>query len=146
MYLFLRDRARQGTSGGGAERGGYTESKAGFRLRAVSTEPDAGLELSDREIMTWAQVGCLTVQSFFLIYLLIYFERERERERASMSGGAAEREGERESKAGSKLSAQSPTRGSIPRTSMRSWPEPKSRVGRLPDWATQAPLPVFFHA
>ena len=27
-------------SGGGAEREGDTESKAGFRLRAVSTEPD----------------------------------------------------------------------------------------------------------
>ena len=24
--------------------------------RAVSTEPDAGLELTDREIMTWAKV------------------------------------------------------------------------------------------
>ena len=39
-------------SGGGAEREGDTESKAGSRLRAVSTEPDAGLELMDREIMT----------------------------------------------------------------------------------------------
>ena len=39
-------------SRGGAERGGDTESKAGSRLRAVSTEPDAGLELTNREIMT----------------------------------------------------------------------------------------------
>ena len=30
---------------GGAEREGDTESKAGFRLRAVSTEPDVSLEL-----------------------------------------------------------------------------------------------------
>ena len=30
-----------------------TESEAGSRLRAVSTEPDAGLELPDREIVTW---------------------------------------------------------------------------------------------
>ena len=29
-------------SGGGAEREGDTESEAGSRLRAVSTEPDAG--------------------------------------------------------------------------------------------------------
>ena len=36
----------------GAEREGDTESKAGFRLLAVSTEPDAGLELVNREIMT----------------------------------------------------------------------------------------------
>ena len=39
-------------SDGGAEREGDTESKAGFRLRAISTEPDAGLELTDREILT----------------------------------------------------------------------------------------------
>ena len=42
---------------GGAEREGDTESKAGSRLQAVSTEPDAGLELTDREIVTWAEVG-----------------------------------------------------------------------------------------
>ena len=39
-------------SGGGAEREGDTESEAGPRLRAVSTEPDAGLELMNQEIMT----------------------------------------------------------------------------------------------
>ena len=39
-------------SGGGAEREGDTESKAGSRLRAVSTEPDAGLELPNCEIVT----------------------------------------------------------------------------------------------
>ena len=44
----------------GAEREGDTESETGFRLWAVSTEPDAGLELTDREIMTWAEVGRLT--------------------------------------------------------------------------------------
>ena len=37
---------------GGAEREGDTESEAGSRLQAVSTEPDAGLELINREIMT----------------------------------------------------------------------------------------------
>ena len=37
---------------GGSEREGDTESEAGSRLRAVSTEPDVGLELTDREIMT----------------------------------------------------------------------------------------------
>ena len=31
----------------GAEREGGTESEAGSRLRAVSTEPDVGLELTD---------------------------------------------------------------------------------------------------
>ena len=37
---------------GGAEREGDTESEAGARLRAVSTEPDTGLELVNRDIMT----------------------------------------------------------------------------------------------
>ena len=32
---------------GGTERGGESESKAGSRVRAVSTEPDVGLELVD---------------------------------------------------------------------------------------------------
>ena len=39
-------------SGGGAEREGDTESEAGSRLRAVSTDLDAGLKLMDCEIMT----------------------------------------------------------------------------------------------
>ena len=39
-------------NGGGAEREGDTEWEAGSRLRAVSAEPDAGLELPDREIVT----------------------------------------------------------------------------------------------
>ena len=36
----------------GAEREGDTESEAGSRLRAVSTEPDVELELTNCEIMT----------------------------------------------------------------------------------------------
>ena len=44
-------------NGGGAEREGDTESKAGSRLRAVSTEPDAGLEPTNLEILTLAEVG-----------------------------------------------------------------------------------------
>ena len=39
-------------SGGEAEREGDTESEAGSRLPAVSSEPDTRLELMDREIMT----------------------------------------------------------------------------------------------
>ena len=39
-------------SGGGAEREGDTEHEAGSRLRAIGTEPDAGLELTSREIIT----------------------------------------------------------------------------------------------
>ena len=51
-FIYFWDRERQSMNGGGAEREGDTESEAGSRLRAVSTEPDAGLELTDREIMT----------------------------------------------------------------------------------------------
>ena len=58
MFIF----ERQSMSGGGAEREreGDTESKAGSRLRAVSTEPDAGLDPMNSEIMTQAKVGRLT--------------------------------------------------------------------------------------
>ena len=45
---------------GGSEKEGDTESETGSRLWAVSTEPDAGLEPTDWEIMTWAEVGRLT--------------------------------------------------------------------------------------
>ena len=47
-------------SGGEAERQADTESKAGSSLWAVSTEPDAGLKLTDSETMTWTEVGHLT--------------------------------------------------------------------------------------
>ena len=39
-------------NGGGVEREGDTESEAGSRLGVVSPEPDAGLELTDCEIVT----------------------------------------------------------------------------------------------
>ena len=45
---------------GEGQREGDTEFETGSRLWAVSTEPDAGLELTEREIMTWAEVGRLT--------------------------------------------------------------------------------------
>ena len=56
VFIYFWDRERQNMSRGGAEREGDTESKAGSGLRAVSTEPDAGLELTDCEIITWAEV------------------------------------------------------------------------------------------
>ena len=39
-------------NGGGAEREGDTESETGSRLCAISPEPDAGLKLTDRKIVT----------------------------------------------------------------------------------------------
>ena len=54
MFIFEggRERARENEQGRGREREGDTESEVGSRVRAVSTEPDAGLEPADREIMT----------------------------------------------------------------------------------------------
>ena len=71
----------------------------------------------------------LVLQCFHILFYFILRERGRPRERGR----------ERESPAGSSLSAQSPTRGSISRI-VRSWPEPKSRVGCSVDQATRAPL------
>ena len=63
MFIyFLREREgreRMLMSRGRAEREADTESEAGSRLWAVSTEPDSGLELTNHEIMIWAEVGCL---------------------------------------------------------------------------------------
>ena len=53
FLFYFWDRERQSMNGGGAEREGVTESETGSRLRAISPEPDAGLELTDREIVTW---------------------------------------------------------------------------------------------
>ena len=54
FILFLREREtdRQSMNRGGAEREGDTESEAGSRLPAVSTEPNVGLEPTNSEIMT----------------------------------------------------------------------------------------------
>ena len=52
VYLFLGQRETEHEQGG-AEREGDTESETGSRLWAISPEPDAGLELTDREIVTW---------------------------------------------------------------------------------------------
>ena len=62
---------------GGAEREEDTESETGSRLWAISPEPDAGLELTDREIVTWTEVGRLTdwaTQVSLFIYFLIYIQ------------------------------------------------------------------------
>ena len=78
--------------------------------------------------------GRQALGNYWEIYFkcLFIFERERERK--------AGREGDRESQAVSTLSAQSPTWGSISWT-MRSWPEPKSRVRHF----TGAPWEIYFN-
>ena len=50
MFIFEGERVRACV--GEEQREGDTESEAGSRLRAVSTEPDAGLKPTTRVIMT----------------------------------------------------------------------------------------------
>ena len=57
MFIYFWRREKQSVSWGGAEREGDTESQAGSRLWADSTEPNVGLEPMNREITTWAKVG-----------------------------------------------------------------------------------------
>ena len=60
IYFGERERETEHKQGRDREREGGTESKAGSRLRDISTELDAGLEIMNREIMAWAEVGSLT--------------------------------------------------------------------------------------
>ena len=50
FYLFYFEREREREAGGGAERGG--RERIPSKLHAVSTEPDAGLVSTNREITT----------------------------------------------------------------------------------------------
>ena len=73
--LFIFERQRQSVRGGGVEREGDTESEAGSRLWAISTEPDMSLEPINCEVMTWAEVRCLTnwdTQVPYFHFLFIY--------------------------------------------------------------------------
>ena len=59
LFIFERQRETEHEQGG-EEREGDRESESGSRLRAVSTEPNARLELTIREIVTLAEVTRLT--------------------------------------------------------------------------------------
>ena len=63
MYFWERERHRVWAGEEQREREGDTESEAASRLWAVSTEPNAGLEPTSCEIMTWAEVGRPTNQA-----------------------------------------------------------------------------------
>ena len=56
IYFWETERERARVGKGQREREGDTESEAGSSLWAVSTEPDAGLEPTECEILTWAEV------------------------------------------------------------------------------------------
>ena len=60
VLMFIFDRERQRQRQRERERETDTKSGAGSRLWAVSTEPDAGLQPTNCEIMTWAEVRPLT--------------------------------------------------------------------------------------
>ena len=129
-------------SRGGAERGG-TKSEAGSRLWAVGTEPKAGLKLTSCEIMIWAKVGCLTDWAtqaprflFYIKFIYLFWERECTNEWKRTTEWKGVGKGQRESQVGSMLSALSPRQDLISGT-RRSWPEQRSRVRCLTDWATQ---------
>ena len=52
MFIYFGDNARDRVQAGEGQTERDTESEAGSRLRAVSPEPDAGFEPTNREIMT----------------------------------------------------------------------------------------------
>ena len=54
FYFIHFERDRESEQGRGREGG---RERIPNRLRIVSVEPEVGLELTNREIMTWAQVG-----------------------------------------------------------------------------------------
>ena len=82
MFIFERERARPGE----AQRERETD-----RLRTVSTEPDAGLSLTNHEMVTWAEVKSLTLNRLshpgaptlsllnFVLMFISFWERERYR-------------------------------------------------------------------
>ena len=57
MFIFERETECERGEG---QREEDRESKAGSRLWAVCKKPNVELELTNREIMTWAEVGLST--------------------------------------------------------------------------------------
>ena len=130
MFVYFGE--RENVSRGGADRVGDTEPEAGTRLRAISTDSDVGLQFTNCEIVTRAEVGCLTnwatqapclVFSFFLSLFIL-------RESAELKWGGAEREGERK-KFPSRLctARRKPDPGLKPTNhSIMTWAKSKSRT------------------
>ena len=56
LVFYFWDNARDRVQAAEGQTEGDTESEAGSRLWAVSPEPEMGLELTNREIMTSAEV------------------------------------------------------------------------------------------
>ena len=60
LFIYLTERERDRMSRRRAERKGERDSIPS-RLRAVSAEPDMGLELTNQEIMTWSEIKSRTL-------------------------------------------------------------------------------------
>ena len=76
---------------------------------------------------------------FFFFKFISFWERQRQ-----CKWGRDRERGRERIPSSSAPSVQSRTQGSNPRT-VKSGPEPKPRVGRLTDWATQAPRNLAFY-
>ena len=72
--MFVHFRESESAHGEGEDRGGQSIPSG---LCTDSSEPDVGLELTSCEIMTWAEVGCLTDWAIQMpLYITILIEVE----------------------------------------------------------------------
>ena len=137
MFIYFWERQRQRDrvwAMWGAEKEGHTESEAGSRLWAVSTEPDVGLELTDYEIMTWTEVRRFkrlnppgTPKQIFMSQCLIcLFIFERETDTEQEQGRGRERGRHRIQSRLQALSYQHRAQRGARTHRLRSWPELKS--------------------
>ena len=83
--------------------------------------------------------GKRLLKRFVLHFIYLFWERERE----SVHEQGRGRERERENP---KQAVHCQRRARQGAGTVRSWPEPKSRVGCLTDWPTQAPLTISKHS
>ena len=128
MFIYFWEKETQCEWERGRERGRH---RIRSRLQGPTCQHRAwhGLKLMGHEIMTWAEVRRWTdwatqaLLDFFLNFIYLFWKRE------SMNEGRAEREGDRESHAGSALPLWNLIQGSN-RWTGRPWPKPKSRVGQ----------------
>ena len=128
-FIYFWDRERQSMNGGGSEREGDTESETGSRLWAVSTEPNAGLELTDCKTMTWAEVGCLTDWATQVPLFVYFWERD------CTSRGGAEKGRQRIRSWLCTKSSKPDVRLELTNCKIMSW----AAVSRSTDRPTQAP-------
>ena len=134
MFIYFWE--RESESREGTEKEGDTESEAGSRLPAVSTEPDAGLELTTREITTWAEVDAQWTEPPRCPKCLFIFKRERGR--AQVEEGQRRRH-PRHNLKGSRLQAINPEPNVVLKLTnheIMAW----ATVWCSTDWITQAPL------